>query len=293
MAAKRPGETARLVSGECPRSNVAEDPRSVCDLGQRDHAAADAGVDGRALFFQVLGSVSDDCGAGGVRRAGCSATVGGVGVLPAARQLHAAAKQIAAKHGGRFPRDFETVCTLPGIGRYTAGAILSIAFDQRLPILEANTIRLLSRLTAFRGDPASSIGRAHLWSAAEALLDGAGNGDVNQALMEVGSLICTPREPRCDVCPLGRLCPTRRLGLQDTIPRSHPKSKIEELREAAVILVDRGRVLLRRCGDAERWAGLWDFPRFAIGKIGGRKSEVGRKLVDGVLELTAVAIEDV
>ena len=217
----------------------------------------------------------------------------GLGYYRRARQLHVAAKQIVAEHGGRFPRDFETVCTLPGIGRYTAGAILSIAFDQWLPILEANTIRLLSRLTAFRGDPASSAGRTQLWKAAEALLDGSDNGDVNQALMEVGSLICTPREPRCDVCPLGRLCPTRRLGLQEEIPRARVKAKTEEIREAAVIIVDRGRVLLRRCGDGERWAGLWDFPRFAVGKVGGRKSEIGKQLVDGVLALTDVAIGDV
>jgi A/G-specific adenine glycosylase len=217
----------------------------------------------------------------------------GLGYYRRARQLHAAAKRIVAEHGGRFPRDFETVCTLPGIGRYTAGAILSIAFDQQLPILEANTIRLLSRLTAFRSDPASSAGRTHLWKAAEALLDGSGNGDMNQALMEVGSLICTPREPRCDVCPLGRLCPTRRLGLQEEIPRAKVKAKVEEVREAAVIIVDRGRVLLRQCGDGERWAGLWDFPRFAVGKVGSRKSEIGKQLVDGALFLTDVTISDV
>jgi A/G-specific adenine glycosylase len=207
----------------------------------------------------------------------------GLGYYRRARQMHAAAKLIVAEHQGHFPREMEVVRRLPGIGRYTAGAILSIAFDQRQPILEANTIRLLSRLLAYRGDTAGLTGRKVLWRAAEDLLPTRGSSRFNQALMELGSLLCTPRDPRCEQCPLATLCPTQRAGLHDRIPRPRRQVVVEDVHEAAVIVVDRGRVLLRRCSDGERWAGLWDFPRFVVGK--GRT-----EIADGVRRLTAVEI---
>src|SRR5687768_10854498 len=121
----------------------------------------------------------------------------GLGYYRRARQLHAAAKVIVAEHSGRFPLAYDAVRSLPGIGRYTAGAILSIGAGARLPILEANTIRVLSRLTAFRGDPASSAGQKHLWQIAELTLPAKRVGTFNQSLMELGSEICTPKAPTC------------------------------------------------------------------------------------------------
>jgi len=214
----------------------------------------------------------------------------GLGYYRRARQMHAAAKGILAEHAGRFPSDIDAVRRLPGIGRYTAGAILSIAFDQRQPILEANTIRLLSRLLAFRGNSASAAGRNILWRAADDLLPTNGCGRFNQALMELGSLICTPRKPKCDCCPLAALCPTHRARLHDRIPAPRRRPAVTEIHEAAVIVVHRGKILLRQCGDAERWSGLWDFPRFAITKREGRKAEGARQIVEGVLRLTGVKI---
>jgi A/G-specific adenine glycosylase len=179
--------------------------------------------------------------------------------------MHVAAKQIVAHHGGEFPATFDEVLALPGVGRYTAGAILSIGRDERLPILEANTIRVYARLLADGGDVYSPAGQERLWRFAERILPTEKVGQFNQALMELGAMLCTPREPKCLVCPLATLCPTCREGRQSSIPAPKPKKQYEERSEAAVIIRRRdGRMLLRRCPEGERWAGLWDFPRVTL-----------------------------
>jgi len=193
----------------------------------------------------------------------------GLGYYRRARQLHAAAKQIVTQHQGRFPREFQGVRGLPGIGRYTAGAILSIGLDQRLPILEANTIRVLSRLTRYRGEVATTAGQRHLWSVAESILPRERCGTFNQALMELGSEICTPRSPQCDRCPVADLCAARANNLVSKIPCPPKRMKYQDVTEVAVIVRHRGRVALRRCQPGERWAGLWDFPRFAATSANG------------------------
>lgn len=212
----------------------------------------------------------------------------GLGYYRRARQLHAAAKVVAAEHAGVFPRELAAIRNLPGIGRYTAGAIASIAFDVRAPILEANTVRLLSRLLAYRGDPHSTTGQELLWQMAEALLPAQGAGTLNQALMELGSLVCTPRSPACGDCPVRELCPTFELGLQAEIPRLKRPKQIEAVREAAVVIDRRGKVLVRQRTTGERWAGMWDFPRFAIAERRGAKL-VG-ELAAKVRELVGITI---
>ncbi|HVA45868.1 MAG TPA: A/G-specific adenine glycosylase [Pirellulales bacterium] len=193
----------------------------------------------------------------------------GLGYYRRARQLHRAAGIIVGEHGGRFPADPHAVRGLPGIGRYTAGAILSIAFDARQPILEANTIRLLSRLLAYRGDPRKKEGESLLWKFAEELLPRRGSGTFNQALMELGSLVCTPRNPACGECPVKRLCPTEARSLQGVIPVAKAKPRFEAVREALVVVRRGSQVLLRQRQADERWAGLWDFPRFTIDAVNG------------------------
>ena len=188
----------------------------------------------------------------------------GLGYYRRARQLHAAAKAIAAEHGGVFPRTYDAVRELPGIGRYTAGAILSIGADARLPILEANTIRVLSRLTAFRGEASSAAGQKHLWSIAEVILPAKDVGAFNQALMELGSEICTPRSPACAACPVAAQCAARRSRLVAQIPLPAKRTLYEDVTEAAIVIRRGKQVLLRQCQAGERWAGLWDFPRFAL-----------------------------
>jgi A/G-specific adenine glycosylase len=210
----------------------------------------------------------------------------GLGYYRRARQMHRAAAILAAQHAGQFPRDPAVVRSLPGIGRYTAGAILSIAFDDRQPILEANTLRLLSRLLAYRGDPRSAQGQRLLWSFAEEILPSKRAGTMNQALMELGSGVCKPRNPLCDDCPLADLCPTREQGLQQSIPAAAPKTRYEEVRETAFVVWHRKKVLIRQCQPDERWAGLWDFPRCAHPGHAGEPS--GESLARQLETLTGV-----
>ncbi len=211
----------------------------------------------------------------------------GLGYYRRARQLHAAAKKIVAEHAGHFPRNIEAVRSLPGIGRYSAGAILSIAFDAPLPILEANTIRLFARLIAYRKDVASPAAQKLLWETAGSLLPRQGSGTFNQALMELGSLVCTPRNPKCCQCPLQSLCPTYAEGLQERIPAAQRPPNMEDVREIAVIVRNsKGAVLLRKCGKAERWAGLWDFPRFS----NPNGSTVSKDIKSQVDKLTGIGI---
>ena len=159
----------------------------------------------------------------------------GLGYYRRARQLHAAARQIVSDHGGQFPRDLDAARRLPGVGRYTAGAILSIAFDRREPILEANTLRLWSRLAAYRGDPRRGAGQQLLWAAARRSLPLRSVGAFNQALMELGAEVCRARQPACDACPVSEYCEARRLGIEQELPVSAPKPLIESVREAAVV----------------------------------------------------------
>jgi A/G-specific adenine glycosylase len=230
----------------------------------------------------------------------------GLGYYRRARQLHQAARQIAAMCDGRFPTDPQSLQRLPGIGRYTAGAILSIAFDQRRPILEANTLRLFSRLLAYDGQTTSSAGQKLLWAAAEAVLPARDAGRFNQALMELGSEVCRRRSPACDVCPVAGLCQAQLRGRQDEVPRPKPPPILEEVSEAAVLVRRRprprpcvhgarhagrhgtDRVLLIQWPEGRRWAGLWDFPRFAV--QGRGEAEIHRELVENVRRLTGVHI---
>ena len=183
----------------------------------------------------------------------------GLGYYRRARQLHRAAQRIVAEHGGEFPRDLDAVRSLPGIGRYTAGAIVSIAFDLPAPILEANTIRLLTRLLGYDGDPLGAAGQALLWQTAAALLPRREAGNFNQALMELGSLVCTPRGPDCPSCPVQTLCAARRTGREHELPRPRARPATTAVREAAVVIFRRGKVLfapLRRRGTLGRTVGL-------------------------------------
>ncbi len=190
----------------------------------------------------------------------------GLGYYRRAKQLHAAAKVIRDRYNGIFPTDFEEVLALPGIGRYTAGAICSFAYDARTPIVEANTQRLYARLLRLRGQLTEKSIQDKLWQFALSILpDRPGSGALNQAVMELGSQICTPKDPRCTECPLKELCPTFANGEQAEIPSPKPPKMYEDKVEAALLVQnDASGYLIRRCQPGERWAGLWDFPRFDV-----------------------------
>ncbi len=183
----------------------------------------------------------------------------GLGYYRRARDLHASARRLFAEQG-RFPNDPEALRQLPGFGPYTCNAVLSQAFDRRLPILEANSQRVLSRLFARREDPRQGPARRWLWQAAEALLPVRRVGEFNQALMELGSLICTPASPRCGDCPLAERCQARQLGEQETIPVRSTGPAVTEVRESAVVVRRADQVLLVQRPGSGRWANLWEFP---------------------------------
>lgn len=213
----------------------------------------------------------------------------GLGYYRRARQLHAAARVIVDEHDGRFPRDAAAVRSLPGIGRYTAGAILSIAFGQREPILEANTIRVLSRLVGYGEDTTSGKAQRLLWDVAERVLPQADSGTFNQALMELGSQLCVPGEPRCLLCPVREHCHANRLGLQHQIPAKAQRTKYQDVTEAAILVSRRQRVLVRRCVPGERWAGLWDFPRFPV--AAKRESRLRTELANQLADQTGLDVQ--
>lgn len=183
----------------------------------------------------------------------------GLGYYRRARDLHQAARLLVAKHGGRIPKDAHLFSGLPGLGRYTCNAILSQAFDRRLPILEANSQRVLSRLYARREDPRRGSARAFLWEKAQELLPIRRAGDFNQALMELGALICTPA-PRCPNCPVAAFCLARRLGIESEIPPVARPAETVAVEEAAAVVWRKGTVLLAQRPASGRWAGLWEFP---------------------------------
>lgn len=206
----------------------------------------------------------------------------GLGYYSRGRNLHRAARIIRDRHDGRFPRELDDLCTLPGIGRYTAGAIRSFAFHLPAPIVEANTLRLYCRLLGYDGDPRSRAGEDLLWSFAEQLQPRSKRtssgtspkstaGELNQALMELGSLVCTPRQPRCDVCPLKRFCAACAASRQEEIPRRPARPEVTPLVEATVAIRSGERYLLRRRDSNERWAGLWDFIRFPVDGVTARQ----------------------
>jgi len=193
----------------------------------------------------------------------------GLGYYRRARLLHAAARRIVADHGGEFPRTAAGLRGLPGIGRYTAGAIASIAFDRPEPIVEANSRRVLARVAGYDRPLDGPRGDEPIWTIAAAVVPRRGAGRFNQALMDLGALVCTPDQPRCTACPVASACVAHRNRLTDAIPvKTAPRSPTR-LRETAVVVRHRDRVLVERRGPGEWWEGLWDFPR-AVGK-GGRR----------------------
>ncbi len=203
----------------------------------------------------------------------------GLGYYRRARQLHAAAEKIVAEHSGCFPTDFTAVLALPGVGRYTAGAILSISKDQRLPIVEANTQRLYSRLVALREPPAQTQANRLLWGVAESILPKRGCGQFNQAAMELGSLVCTPRTPNCEACPLVAHCAAYEAGLVDVIPGPVKKMQYENRTHWGLVVRSAdGRILLRQCAKGEHWEGLWDLPRYDVTDVVDREGFVSEQM---------------
>jgi A/G-specific adenine glycosylase len=201
----------------------------------------------------------------------------GLGYYSRARNLRAAAQRVVDEFGGVFPETVEQLRSLPGIGRYTAGAIVSFAFDRPAPIVEANTLRLYARLMGFAEDPRSTAGTELLWLFAERVLPVKEAGAFNQALMELGSQVCRPVAPDCPRCPLKTECRAFEQNLQASIPLAKKRPQFEDVVEHTVVArrsrprtSGRGasEYLLLKWQPGERWAGLWDFVRFGAEQAG-------------------------
>jgi len=184
----------------------------------------------------------------------------GLGYYSRARNLQRAAQIVTAEHSGAVPHTLPELQALPGIGRYTAGAIASIAFGVDAPVLDGNVKRVLARAFDVQVDVKSPAGVAQLWALAESLVPRGRAGDYNQALMDLGATVCTPRAPACERCPVQALCVARQLGVQLERPvMPAPRARPERIYAAGVVH-KAGRVLLGQRPADELLGGLWAFP---------------------------------
>src|ERR1700726_2184574 len=200
----------------------------------------------------------------------------GLGYYSRARNLQRAAQQIVAKHGGVLPRVAAAALELPGIGRYTAAAILSIAYGAKHAVLDGNVARVLARIFAVRGDLRDAKRWQSLQQSANALLDPKSPSDWNQAMMELGATLCTPQSPQCLLCPVTQFCQARKLGIADMLPARRKKRATENIVLAAAVLLDaRGRTLLLPPPELSKAKAaheeisvlvskLWHFPTIAV-----------------------------
>lgn len=200
----------------------------------------------------------------------------GLGYYSRARNLHKAASIVVDQYHGNLPRDLDQLHLLPGIGRYTAGAIASMAFGMDEPTLDGNLRRVFSRLFAVRQLADSPAGERKLWALAAEHLPKGRAGDYNQALMDLGATLCLPKAPRCEACPLKGLCRARRLGAQERFPRMKPKGSTPHYTMAAAVILRRGRVLLVQRPSKGLLGGLWEFPS---GRV---EAEPGRELANAI-----------
>ncbi len=179
----------------------------------------------------------------------------GLGYYARARNLHAAARAVVNRHRGRFPRSVEQMQQLPGIGKYTAHAVASFAFNQSLPIVEANTARVLTRLFDFRKPIDSAPGSKTLWANATMLVPKINGLLYNSALIDLGALICVSRQPKCGICPVKEFCSAKDPQM---LPIRKSRPRIKGLTEKHAFVVRQGKILLEQ--SSTRWRGMWMLP---------------------------------
>jgi A/G-specific adenine glycosylase len=217
----------------------------------------------------------------------------GLGYYSRARNLHRAARAIVARHNGKFPHTLDEALELPGIGRYTAAAVLSIAYGVPLGVLDGNVARVLARLHAIRGDLRAPRRWRELANTAQDWLARDSPGDWNQALMELGEVICTPQIPRCDICPVSKWCRAYKLGLTQKIPAPRIKRATEHIKIAAAILRDpRGRTILVKdpgAHDHVLFSRMWQFPAVQVARHPENELEAH---VRATLGIACVALQE-
>ncbi len=228
-------------------------------------------VERYVAFLERFPSVADLAAAG---EDDVLAMWAGLGYYRRARLLHAAARAVMERHGGVFPADPAEILALPGVGRYTAGAVGSMAFGLTEPIVDGNVARVLMRVEGRDGVVSERETQAWAWGLAEVLVGeaagaGVGPGVFNEALMELGATVCTPRGARCVGCPVAGGCVAFETGRQEEIPSPKPRSVKKVMHVGAVLCVDgRGRRLVERRGADGLWAGIWQAP--SVERMGAR-----------------------
>jgi A/G-specific adenine glycosylase len=188
----------------------------------------------------------------------------GLGYYNRARSLHRAAQQICERHNGKVPCRVDALRHLPGVGEYTAGAVVSIACGKPEPALDANGYRILARLLAFEEDITRSSSRRRLTESCRQILPEHAPGEFNQALMDLGATICTAREPRCLICPLASECRAFLQGRQTSLPTLPPHRASEKVQDVCAVIEHDGRWLMVKRTNGRLWQGLWEFPRVRV-----------------------------
>lgn len=207
----------------------------------------------------------------------------GLGYYSRVRNLQQAARQILSEHGGKVPTNPDVLLALPGVGRYTAGAISSIAFNQPNPVVDGNVIRVLARLFGITVDAHTAAAREEFWSRARDLVQLASKlrrrcacSHFNQALMELGALVCAPRAPRCGDCPVAMSCVARRQGRIDELPRVRARPAVTRRRVIAFVVQKSGRFLVRQRPHGVVNGRLWEFPNVEVGLTDGNLRKAAR-----------------
>jgi A/G-specific adenine glycosylase len=206
----------------------------------------------------------------------------GLGYYSRARNLHKAAKIVADKFNGELPRDLTDLRSLPGIGRYTVGAIASMAFGMDEPTLDGNLRRVFARLFDVSESADAPAGEKILWELAAQNLPKGEAGDYNQALMDLGATICLPKNPRCLLCPLIEICEARKNGTQDIRPVLKLKKSVPHYIHAAAVIIQRGRVLLRQRPTDGLLGGMWEFPN---GRVNADPAKELTKILNAAYKL--------
>lgn len=195
----------------------------------------------------------------------------GLGYYGRARNLHRAAKIVVREHGGELPRDLNALIKLPGIGRYTVGAIASIAFGMDEPALDGNLKRVYARLFDLYEAIDSAIGEKQLWEAARENLPKGKAGDFNQALMDLGATICVPKNPQCTICPVMGLCKSYKNGTQELLPVRKAKKEVPHYVHAAGVIIKGKQVLLAQRPSKGLLGGMWEFPNGRVNENPARE----------------------
>ncbi len=189
----------------------------------------------------------------------------GLGYYRRARNLLLGARTVVERFGGRVPDTVAALKSLPGVGDYTAGAIASIAYNRSAPIVDGNVERVLTRIFALHGDPKKAPLRNRIWELAEALIPDGHANEFNPALMELGATVCTPANPRCQVCPVEAACQARAQDIQGELPETAARPKPTSVPMAAAVVQKGAHVLLvQRRPDEARWPLMWQFPNLEL-----------------------------